>query len=192
MKQMQAALVLLVVCLFVPQTSFAADAKIVTIPKGTSLMIRAVDPVSSRDPAGKLFAGKLEGDLRSGGVTVAPSGTTVYGRLESARQSGALAGRNQLELKLTEIMIDGERVPIITAPYSAKQQGAGSGGRTVRNTGVGAAVGGLADGSSGAKKGAAVGLGLSALSGGRESLSIQRGQLLNFTLDHPLTTKVSG
>jgi hypothetical protein len=60
--------------------SFAARA--VTIPGGTSLMVRTVDGLSSSDKAGKSFAARLDDNLVVKGRVVIPA---VGGRLPVER-----------------------------------------------------------------------------------------------------------
>ena len=65
----------------------------VSIPAGTTLLVRMIDPVSSKDPQGKRFAATLESDLVVNGAVAAKAGTKVYGRLQSAQQAGRYAGQ---------------------------------------------------------------------------------------------------
>src|SRR3954466_1134958 len=50
----------------------------VSIPAGTPLLVRIVDPVSSKDPQGKRFTTTLDSDLVVNGTVVAKAGTKVY------------------------------------------------------------------------------------------------------------------
>ena len=67
----------------------AAAPSSVTVNAGTALLVRMVDPVSSKDPQGKRFTTTLETDLVVNGTMVAKAGTKVYGRVQSAKQAGA-------------------------------------------------------------------------------------------------------
>lgn len=189
MIKIERVLVLALMVFCVQSLCFAApQQKVVVVPEGTSLLVRMVDGVTSRDPAGKIFSAKLEGDLRVGEKTIAPSGSMVYGVLEASRQGGRMAGRSEQTLRLREIMIDGKRERIITSSY--RQQGERAGKNTAKNAAIGAGIGQLAKGSSkGTKRGAAVGLGLSAL-GGSQTIAVTPGSLLEFQLEYPLTVKV--
>lgn len=164
-----------------------ADAN-ATVPAGTRLVIRMNDTVdSSRHGAGHRFRGQLEGALVVDGVTVAPRGTFVHGRIVQAQQSGRLAGRSSLSIEFTDIMIDDQLFPMSTSDLSA--QGQGEGGRTLGRTARAAAIGGLIDGSSGARTGAKVGAGVSILTRG-ESINVPRGTMLETTLAAALTLPV--
>ncbi len=157
----------------------------VTVPAGTRLVIRTSDTIdSSRHGAGHRFRGQLEGALVIDGVTVAPRGTFVHGRIAQAQQARRVAGSSELTVEFTDIMIDDQLFPISTGALSA--QTGNEAGRTVGRTARAAAVGGLIGGSSGARTGARVGVGASILTSGA-SVNIPRGTILETTLSAPLT-----
>jgi hypothetical protein len=159
-------------------------AKTITVPKGTRLVIRTSDLIdSSRHRTGHRFRGQLEGALVVRGVTVAPRGSYVHGRITDANQSGRVGGSSNLAVEFTDIMIDHQLFPISTG--SMKAQAAPEGGRTVARTARAAAIGGLMGGNSGARTGARVGVGASILSSGA-SVNIPPGTLLETTLTAPL------
>jgi len=154
------------------------------VPAGTRLVIRMVDSIDSkRHNVGHKFRGQLEGALVVDGVTLAPRGAFLYGVVTAAQQSGRAAGKSTLAMEFTDIMIDDQLFPIATQGLAA--QTGGEGKKTVGRTARAAAIGGLVDGSSGAKTGAKVGLGASILTGG-ESLNVPAGTLLETTLRIPL------
>src|SRR4051794_10319281 len=66
----------------------AAPPKPVQVPAGTVLTIKLDAAVSSKDPAGKKFSGKLLADLAANGVTVAKAGSVVYGQVDKSKQAG--------------------------------------------------------------------------------------------------------
>ena len=160
----------------------------VTVPAGTRLVIRTSDAVdSSQHSAGHRFRGQLEGALVVDGVTVAPRGAIVHGRIASASQAGRAVGSSELTVEFTDIMIDDQLFPISTGGLSA--QTGGEAGRTVRRTARSAAVGGLIGGSSGARTGARVGVGASILTSGA-SVNIPRGTIVETTLSAALTVSL--
>ena len=73
-------------------------ARAVTVPGGTTLLVRTVDRVSSNDKAGKSFAARLDANLVVKGKVVVPSGSKVYGRVESSKSAGRAFGRSKLAL----------------------------------------------------------------------------------------------
>jgi len=163
----------------------ANSAGQVTIPAGTRLVIRTSDTIdSNQHSAGHRFRGQLEGALVVDGVTVAPRGAVVHGRIAQAQQARRATGSSELTVEFTDIMIDDQLFPITTGDLSAQTDG--EAGRTVRRTARAAAVGGLIGGSSGARTGARVGVGASILTAGA-SVNIPRGTILETTLTAALT-----
>jgi len=163
----------------------ANSAGQVTVPAGTRLVIRTSDAIDSdRHGAGHRFRGQLEGALVVDGVTAAPLGTFVHGRITQAQQARRAVGSSELTVEFTDIMIHDQLIPISTGGLSAETGGEGR--RTVGRTARAAAVGGLIGGSSGARTGARVGVGASILTSGA-SVNIPRGTILETTLSAALT-----
>jgi len=160
----------------------------ITVPAGTSLLVRLVDPVSSKDPQGKRFTTTLESDLAVNGVVVAKAGTKVYGRIQSAQQARRFTGQSKIDLRLTEVAVGPNLVPIMTSGYT--DAGAKSVGKAARGAAAGAAIGAIADGGEGAGKGAAIGAVASGVKKG-ETVSISPGTLLEFKLQQPLAVNVA-
>jgi hypothetical protein len=160
----------------------------VSIPAGTPLLVRMVDPVSSKDPQGKRFTTTLESDLVVNGAVVAKAGTKVYGRIESSQQARRYTGQSALDLRLTEVAVGPNLVPISTSGYT--DASARSGGKTARGAAAGAAIGGIADGGEGAGKGAAIGAVASGVKKG-EAVSVNPGTLLEFRLQQPLVVNMA-
>jgi hypothetical protein len=158
----------------------------VTIQAGTMLMVSTTSQVSSQDPVGRRFTAKLAANLMAGGIVAAPAGTTVYGRVTKSSQAGRLAGKSQLELNLTEINIGGKMYPLMTTNFA--EAGKGSFRKTARNAGMGALIGGAFGDSDDAKKGAAIGVGVSVLRKG-DSVVVPTGAILEFRMTQPLTIK---
>jgi len=156
----------------------------ITVPAGTRLVIRTTDTVDSRQHgSGHRFRGQLEGAVVVDGVTAAPRGTFVHGRVTQSRQSGRAIGSSELSMEFTDIMIDDQLFPMRTTGLQAQTQG--EAGRTLGRTARAAALGGLIDGSSGARTGARVGAGASILTRG-SSINVPRGTILEVRLDSPL------
>jgi hypothetical protein len=156
----------------------------ITVPAGINLLVRMSDTVSSKNSAGRRFGGRLDSDLRVGGVLVAPVGTRVFGRVEEARQAGRMTGSSHLELGLNEIEIGGTRFSIVTSDFRVRAGNAT--GSTVRNTAVGAGIGAAFGGGRGAGRGAAVGAGASALAPS-DTARVAKGELIEFRLLEPIT-----
>lgn len=166
----------------------AAAPASVTVNAGTTLLVRLVDPVTSKDPQGKRFTTTLETDLVVNGMMVAKAGTKVYGRVQGAKQAGRFAGQSTLELGLSEMAIGPSLVPIVTGGYT--QAGERSIGKTAKGAAAGAAIGAIADGGEGAGKGAAIGALASGVKKG-QVVAINPGTLLEFKLQQPVTVNIS-
>jgi len=156
----------------------------VTIPAGTVLLVSMTGQVSSQTPKSQRFGAKLTVDLKAGTMVVAPAGTTVYGRVTKSSQAGRMAGKSTLELALSEINIKGTMYPLMTTNFA--EAGKSSFRKTARNAGVGALIGGAFGDSDDAKKGAAIGVGVSVLRKG-QSVVVPAGAMLEFRMTHPLT-----
>jgi len=158
----------------------------VTIPAGTVLMINMTNQVSSQDQAGRRFTAKLAANMTASGVVVAPAGTTVYGKVTKSSQAGRLVGKSVLELNLTDINVGGKMYPLMTTNFA--EAGKSSFRKTARNAGMGALIGGAFGDSDDAKKGAAIGVGVSVLRKGN-SVVVPAGAMLEFRMTQPLTIK---
>jgi hypothetical protein len=159
--------------------------KTVTVPSGTRLVIRMSEALDSRrHSTGHRFRGQLESSLTVNGVTVAPRGTMVYGRITQARSGGRAVGSSEMAVEFTDIMLDDQMYEIATE--GLKAQTGNEAGRTAGRTARAAALGGLYGGSSSAKKGAKVGLGASILTSG-STINIPAGTLVETNLRVALT-----
>ena len=166
-------------------SAVASAQERITVPAGTTLLVRMRGSVDSRSRTGDVFESTLEADLMVGGIVVAPRASRVYGRIASAEAGGRAFGKARLELQLTDVEIDGALQPIVTSDF--RLQGKSQG--TLRNTALGAGLGALLGGSDGAEKGALAGLGASLLIRGKQ-VWIPAGTLIEFRLQHSFTSKV--
>jgi len=157
----------------------------VTVNAGTGLLVRMVDGASSRDARGKRFTVTLETDLAVNGMMVAKAGTRCYGRVANAKQAGRVAGRSVLDLRLSELTINGVLVSILTGPYI--EAGKSSLAKTAKTTATGAAIGAIAGD---AGKGAAIGATATVLKRG-ETVVVKPGKLIEFQLQQPLTVTIA-
>lgn len=184
-----------------PSSSAASAAaqskKKVTVPAGTRILIRTIDPIdTSKQKTGYRFTASLEANLQAEDVVVAPRGTTVYGRLAEASSAGRMSGSSQLTLELTDIMINDTACPVLTSTYQIKGKGEGkkTAGKILGGTGLGALIGGIAGGGTGAAIGAVAGAaGGTALAASKkgEQLQIPGESLIEFTLEQPASLPVA-
>jgi len=185
----------------VPSSSAASAAaqskKKVTVPAGTRILIRTIDPIdTTKQKTGYRFTASLEANLQADDVVVAPRGTTVYGRLAEASSAGRMSGSSQLTLELTDIMINDTNYPVLTSTYQIKGKGEGkkTAGKVLGGTGLGALIGGIAGGGTGAAIGAVAGAaGGTAVAASKkgEQLQIPSESLIEFTLQQPASLPVA-
>ena len=166
----------------------AAQMKMVTVPAGTTILVRMLDSLdSSKNPPGYRFTATLETNLMANGVVVVPRGNTVYGRLAEAKQAGRATGSSELQLELTSIVVGGTAYPILTSDYQVKGSSSGkrSARRLVGGAGLGAAIGGIAGNAGmGAAIGATAGAAGSVAQKGK-AVQVPSETLLEFRLQQP-------
>ncbi|MCU1218848.1 MAG: hypothetical protein JWN42_45 [Candidatus Angelobacter sp.] len=169
----------------------------VTVPMGTRLTIRTIDSIDSdRNHVGDKFAATLDQPLYVNDVLVVSKGADVYGRLEEAKEAGHLAGKAQLRLSLTGIVVNGQTQALSTGSYQLS--GKSRTGNTATKVGGGAALGAIIGAVAGGGKGAAIGAGVGAGAGTAVQVATHGDQihvpsetLLEFALDQPVTLPVS-
>ena len=153
-------------------TAIGQEEKKVTIPAGTSLLVKLDKAVSSSDKPGTKFSGVLQGDLTGDGVAAVKAGSAVYGEVTEAKKAKRVRGKAEVTFALSQVNIDGQLVPIVTQPI--EDIAASSTKKTAKGAAAGAAVGAIADGGDGAAKGAAIGAGVSAVKKGESAGSAGR------------------
>jgi hypothetical protein len=169
----------------------------ITVPTGTRLTVRTVDAIDSdRNQVGDKFAATLDQPLYVNDLLVIPRGADVYGRLEQAQEAGHLAGKSQLKLSLTGVVVNGQTYALSTGDYDVS--GKSRTASTAKKVGGGAAVGAVIGAIVGGGKGAAVGAGVGAGAGTAVQIATKGDQvhvpsetLLEFALDQPVTIPVS-
>jgi hypothetical protein len=86
------------------------------LPAGTLLTVRLKSPVSSENPGRSLtFDAVVDEPVRVEGNTLLPRGTSVAGRVESARTSQMKRNRGYIRLTLDAIDFDGRQLPVQTS-----------------------------------------------------------------------------
>jgi len=171
-------------------------ARKVTVPSGTSIAIRLIDPIDSeKAQPGQSFRATLDTPLPSDGDAV-PSGYDVKGHVEEVKSAGKFAGQSLLVLKVDSISIGGRWYSIEADPY--RRQGNNRTTNTAEKVGAGAAVGailgGIFGGGKGAGIGAAAGGGLGGgvqAAGKGQQIQLPSETVVNFTLRAPLTVTLA-
>ena len=82
-----------------------------TIPAGTTLEVKTLNSISTRDAVGKQFAARLDQDIVVKGTVVARAGIKLLGKVETSTKIGS----SPLTLNLTAVSIGGREIPIKTA-----------------------------------------------------------------------------
>ena len=170
-----------------------AQTHSVTIPSGTALAVRTLDPieVASAQPGSKYRATLAHPLRNTAGAVVIPSGAPVQLMVVSMKKSNRISGRDRVDLRVNSIMYRGREYPVVSSV--AESKGNGKGKRTLSRTGIGAGagalIGGIAGGGTGAAVGALVGGGggtaVAAATGGKH-LTIPPETVLSFQLNAPL------
>lgn len=165
----------------------------VTIPSGSRISVRMIDGVdSTKNHVGDRFQASLAEPLMVDGRVVIDEGADVYGRLVEAKTSGTFTGRSDLQLELTEVVVNGRTVPLVTGEYelSGKSRGASTAKRTIGGAAVGSIIGAIAGGGKGAAIGAGAGGGLGAgseiITKG-DQVKIPSETLIDFTLQQEVS-----
>ena len=165
----------------------------VTIPAGTRISVRTIDGIdSTTNHVGDRFQASLQEPLTVDGNVVVAKGADVYGRLAESKKSGTFAGRSQLQLELTGIVVNGQTIPLVTGEYelTGKSRGASTAKRTVGGAAVGSIIGAIAGGGRGAAIGAGAGAGVGAgseiITKG-DQVKVPSETLIDFTLQQDLS-----
>jgi hypothetical protein len=144
----------------------------VTIPNGALLRVRINRSLrSDKTQPGTVFDGVVVNDVVANGLVAIPRGASVQGTVVDAKSSGALTGRGEMSIQLTQVTLGGKNYPIVSDLWA--HNGGDKTIETVNKTAgfgaLGAVVGAVAGGGVGAAigggVGAAAGLGSSAASG---------------------------
>ncbi len=89
--------------------SFAVAA---TIPAGTPLVARTLEPISSHARVGEIVKAELEQDVAISGKVLLRAGTSVTGAVETSFRRPASSGA--LTVNLTAVSVNGRSVPVHT------------------------------------------------------------------------------
>jgi len=164
-----------------------------TVLAGTPIPVRMMDSLdTSKTQTGALFTATLDSNLVANGVVVVRKGATVHGKVTKSSNARRLTGKSELQLELTNIVINGAAQPISTSGFQqkGKSEGAQTAKKTLAGAGLGAAIGAIAgDAGKGAAIGAVSGVGLAAVKKG-EPIRVPSETLLEFSLKQPTTLPV--
>src|SRR5207237_4310074 len=87
-------------------TPAAPERRRVTIPAGTAVTVRLIDPIDSAfNRVGEAFHATLDSPLVQDGEVIIPTGYEVEGHLTEAQSAGRLSGHSQLGLTLDRLIV---------------------------------------------------------------------------------------
>src|SRR5882757_1880127 len=95
------------IAVWISAASFSVAA---TIPAGTPLMARTIEPISSHERVGAHFKAELEQDVVIKGNVLLHAGTKVTGVVETSL--GTRPSSSALTVNLKSISINGRNVPV--------------------------------------------------------------------------------
>jgi hypothetical protein len=176
------------------QPNQAAPPQTLTLPAGTVVRVRVDEWLSSeRNVIGDTFSAVLDQPIVVDGWVVARRGQAETGRVSMVKKAGRVSGTSQLGIDLPELtLVDGQQLPLQTQLFQTSAgtshgQDAAVIGTT---TGVGAAIGAIADrgvgAAIGAGAGAAAGI-IGVLSTRGRPTEIPPETVLSFRLQAPVT-----
>lgn len=164
----------------------------VTIPEGTIVTIRTIDPIdSSVNRTGERFRASLDAPIVVGDRVVIPKGLNVNLKLVDASSAGKFKGRSELTVSLDSFTYQGRTYQVATS--DVQEKGGSRGKRSAEVIGGGAVLGAIIGGLAGGGKGAAIGAGVGAGGGTAvqalthgEKVKIASETRLDFTLHDPV------
>ena len=170
----------------------------VTIPAGTVLSVRTVDPINSPiNKTGDEFAATIDAPVSADGQIIIPRYSKARLSLVSERSAGRIKGQSEVQLQLVSLIVNGQTYRVSTGIYDQKAASS-RGKQTAKRVGIGAAVGGIIGAIAGGGKGAAIGAGVGAGAGTGvqmatkgQAVKIPPETRLDFTLRSPLNVTVN-
>jgi len=164
----------------------------VTIPAGTQVVVRLIDPVNSElDHLGQTYRASLDEPVVVNGQTLIPRGADAVAFLIDSEHSGKIQGRTSLTLDLKTLTVNGRQYDVTTTGVSQASQGRGE--RSAKVIGGTAALGAVIGAIAGGGRGAAIGAGSGAAAGtaaqvmtSGQKVKIPSETRLSFTLQNPL------
>ena len=156
------------------------QAQHVTVPAGTTFMVKLLTELSTRQREGTRFEAVLQEDIRAGNVVVVHAGAPLYGTITRS-DGGKKVGKQKLAATLTDIKLKGRLVPIVTDTAGASEKYGGG----LAMVGGGSLVGAVIAGGGGAVVGGVLGAAGSAASKGRH-ITVPAGTIAQVHLRAPL------
>jgi len=131
-----------------------------TLPAGTEIRVRLTQTISTdTDQSGDEFTATLDSALTANNKTLATKDAKVIGELPLVKDSRKVKGRAQMQLTLSELIVDGAEYSLETHPLTIRAEGSTKKDAAViaGSAAAGAVIGALTGGGKGAAIGAGVG-----------------------------------
>ena len=147
-----------------PPRAYVPASGPVTVPQGTLLQLRTLEPVGTRRAKdGEPMQFTLISDVAMGGVLAIPRGATVHGVVTESKKAGDLGGSPVLALTLTSLDLGGQSYPLTSDEFRVK--GPNKAGQTVGSAVTGGLIGTIIGCAAGRGVGCAVGAGAGVAAG---------------------------
>jgi hypothetical protein len=99
----------------------------VKISAGTAVRVKITDAMDTKtSDAGKRFFGELAQDLVVDGVTLAPAGKRVFGRVRKVVKPKRSNDRAAIEIIVSDLTIAGKAQPVVTDYFGVENDGNGN------------------------------------------------------------------
>jgi BON domain len=161
----------------------------VTIPDGTELSIRLIDPLDTeKNQVGDSFRATLNHSVQIDDRTAVPAGADVTGRVVDVKGATHFTGKAVLAVELVSLQMGGKTYELHTQEY--RKEGTARGKNTAEKVGGGAALGAIIGGLAGGGKGAAIGATVGAGAGGGVNAAT-KGQKIQFPAESVLSFRLA-
>jgi hypothetical protein len=104
----------------------ASSSDAATIPAGTTVTVRTVSSISSKDAVGRTFEAQLDQDVAVKGKVLLKAGAKTFGKIKTSRANPRKS--EPLTLELTSISVNGRNLTVKTnsvqpgsSPKTARQ-----------------------------------------------------------------------
>jgi hypothetical protein len=96
--------------------NYAPKPPAIIVPAGTTLTVRLGEDLGSRiSEENQRFSATLDRDVIVHGRTVIAAGSSITGRVVSAKPAGAVAGEANLQLKITSVHLDNGNLKLVSS-----------------------------------------------------------------------------
>jgi hypothetical protein len=103
-------------------TNHSDDRERVLLPEGTEISVRIADRVDSNHlHSGDLLTGIVDPSLMMNDRVVIPRGTEAHMHLAENKKGGHIAGKAEVQIELTGLVMNGQEYEVVTDTYQKNQ-----------------------------------------------------------------------